>query len=105
MTIKVRLKMKNRSHRYDINRPRQVTVEAQLMKKLSNTDPELKESVAYKKSVYIYITHFIVTRTGITLQNYSRYFLRLDRAGSIRLNFCASSLTVFVSLGRKLNLV
>ena len=30
--------------------------DAQLIRKLSNTDAELKKSVAYKKSVYNYIT-------------------------------------------------
>ena len=72
--MKIRLKMKNRSHRYDINRPRprhgqrytkykmylsimmvicikqhQATFEAQFMKRLSNTEAELKKSVAYNK--------------------------------------------------------
>ena len=67
MTMKMRLKMKNRSHRYDINRTRPihghkytkhkiwlyvlsnyVTFEVQFMKKLSNTEAELKQSVANK---------------------------------------------------------
>ena len=67
--------MKNRSHRYDITRPRPrhghkyaiynmsqfnmticinqqyATFEAQFMKNLSNTEAELKKSVAFKKSV------------------------------------------------------
>ena len=67
--------MKNRSHRYDINRPRprhvhvyskykmclsimmvislsntSATVAAQFMKKLSNTEAELRKSFAYKKT-------------------------------------------------------
>ena len=70
------MKIKSRPHRYGINRPRsshkytkckkclsmmmriyvlsntQATYEAQFMKKLSNTEAELKRSVAYKKSVY-----------------------------------------------------
>ena len=60
--------MKTRSHRYDINRTRprhghklvnikclhvlsntSATFEAQLMKKLSNTEAERKKSVVYKK--------------------------------------------------------
>ena len=68
------MKIKNRSYRYDINKPRYrhkyskqkkclikmllicikqhpSNIEAQFMKKLSNTETELKESVAYKKSV------------------------------------------------------
>ena len=70
-------KQKNRSQRYDINKPSPrhghkytkykmylsimmvifkqhlTTFEAQFMKKLSNTDAELKKkSVAFKKSVY-----------------------------------------------------
>ena len=67
----MKMKMKNRSHRYDINRPRstlghkyskykkcrsimmlihtfEATFEAQFIKKLSNTEAELKKSVAYK---------------------------------------------------------
>ena len=62
------MKLKKESHRYDINRPRsrhgykhrkykkclsmmmlymfQATLEAQFMKKLSNTEAELKKSVA-----------------------------------------------------------
>ena len=42
MTMKMRLTVKNRSHRYD-------TLEAQFMKKLSNTEAGLNKSVAYKK--------------------------------------------------------
>ena len=75
--MKMGLIMKNRSHRYDINRPRPRhghkytkqkmclgiimfiyvssngygTFEAQFMKKLSNTGVELKKSVAYIKSM------------------------------------------------------
>ena len=72
------MKMKNRSYRYDIDRPTprhgqkytkyemclgimmvvistkqhlSNSFEAQFMKKLSNTDAELEKSVAYKKSV------------------------------------------------------
>ena len=70
--------MKNRSHRYDINRPwyrhgnkynkykkksqyddalyikqHLVTFEAQFMKKLSNTEAELKKALLMKKSVYL----------------------------------------------------
>ena len=74
--MKMRLNMKNTSHRYDVNRtrprhghkytrykivsvydgymyyatPAQQTSEAQFMKELSNTEAELKKSVAYKKS-------------------------------------------------------
>ena len=64
--MKTRLKMKNRSHRYNINRPRprhehkytknkirHSKMIAQFMKKLSNTEAELKKSVTYKKTVYI----------------------------------------------------
>ena len=75
--MKMEMEMKNRSHRYDINRHRssheckyskykkclsvimmimwhtlrnsKATFEAQFIKKLSNTDAELKKSVAYKK--------------------------------------------------------
>ena len=75
MTMKMRLKKTNRSHRYDKNRPRRrhghkytkfkirlmimmvtcikkthlVTFEAQFMNKLSNIEAELKKSVAYTK--------------------------------------------------------
>ena len=77
MTIKIRLEMKNRSHRYDIIDLRldidthilntncilvscwlyvlsntQATFEAQFMKKLSNTEAELKKALLIKKSVY-----------------------------------------------------
>ena len=56
--------MKIRSHRYDTNRPKfshehkinikRVSIEAQFIKTLSNTEAELKKSVAYKKeSVYM----------------------------------------------------
>ena len=38
ITMKMRLEMKNKSQRYDTNRP--------------NTEAELKKSLAYKKSVY-----------------------------------------------------
>ena len=37
--MRMKIKMKNKSHRF----------EAQFMKKLSNTEAELKKSVAYKK--------------------------------------------------------
>ena len=58
------MKMENRSHIYDINRPKPryskyrkclyvSTFEAQFLKKLSNTEAELKKSVAYKRSVYL----------------------------------------------------
>ena len=72
--MKMKMKMKNRSRRYGINRPRGrhrhkcskykkcliitmlicvkqhlTTFEAQLMKMSSNTEAELKKSVAYKK--------------------------------------------------------
>ena len=61
------MEMKIRSHRYDTNRPKfshehkinikrvsvWVSFEAQFIKTLSNTEAELKKSVAYKKeSVY-----------------------------------------------------
>ena len=76
MAMEMRLKMKNRSQRYNINRRRPshghkytkykvclsimtvicikqhlATFAAQFMKKLSSTEAELKKSVAYKKSV------------------------------------------------------
>ena len=80
------LKMKNRSQRYDINRPRPAhgpkytkckmclsimmvlrnryaTFEAQFMKKLSNTEAELKKSVAYKKKR----VNFFQNKTKMTL--------------------------------------
>ena len=69
------MKMKNRSHKYDINRPRSrhghkynkykkyftmmilyvlcntlATCEAQFMKKLSNTEAELKKALVIKKT-------------------------------------------------------
>ena len=72
--MKIRLKIKMRSYRYDANRPmpghghkytkykrslsimmvtcikqQLTTFEAQLMKKLSNIEAELKKSVTYKK--------------------------------------------------------
>ena len=74
MTMKMRLKMKNRSQIYDINRPRPrhghkytkykmcisiisntlATFEAQFMKKLSNTEAELKKkALLIKISVYV----------------------------------------------------
>ena len=46
MNMKMRLQIKNRSHRYGINRPR-----PRHGRKFSNTEAELKKSVAYKKSV------------------------------------------------------
>ena len=71
----MKMKMKNRSHRYDINRARprhghkyskykvpqqddaysnnQATFEVQFRKKLSNTETGLKKSVAYKKKACI----------------------------------------------------
>ena len=85
------MKMKNRSHRYDINRPygldmdtnivniKSVSVwwclyvlsntyatrEVQVMKKVSNTEAELKESVAYEiKSVFVILCE--------TWQNYKK---------------------------------
>ena len=57
----MKMKMKNTSHRYDINRHRPrhghkkmywVTFEAQFMKKLSNTEVGWKKSVGCKESVY-----------------------------------------------------
>ena len=77
MTMKMRLKMKNRSQRYDIYRPRPrhghkytkykmclntmvicikqhlCYIWSSIHEKLSNTEAELKKSVAYKKSVYL----------------------------------------------------
>ena len=75
----MKMKMKNRLHTYDINRPRprhgdkyseyknclnmmmlrfiqqqQATYEAQFMSKLSNTEAELKKNVAYKKMRVIF---------------------------------------------------
>ena len=75
----MKIKMKNRSHRYGINRPRSRhehkyseykkclsmmmlvcikqrlrAFEAQFMQKLSNTEAELKKSVAYKKKAFIW---------------------------------------------------
>ena len=73
----MKMKIKNGLHRYDKNRPKskhehkyskykkcfnmmmllyilintEATFEAQFMKKWSNTEPELKKGVAYKKSV------------------------------------------------------
>ena len=61
------MKMKNRSHRYDINRPRSrqehkcskykkclsmmlICIKLKHLKKLSNTKAKLKKSVAYKKA-------------------------------------------------------
>ena len=72
MAIKMRLKMKNGSHRYDINRPRarpgqeQTYIKNRLEvlskhfsntwspfhEKIKNAEPELKKSVAYKTSVH-----------------------------------------------------
>ena len=66
--MKMEMEMKIRSHRYDTKRPRfshehkinikrvsvWVSFEAQFIKTLSNTEAELKKSVAYKKeSVYM----------------------------------------------------
>ena len=76
ITMKIEIKMKNSSHRYDIIylgldidtnivniksvssrwwlyilSNNYATIEAQFMKKFSNTEAELKKSVAYKKSV------------------------------------------------------
>ena len=59
--------MKNRSHRYDTNRPKttyghkyskykkcfsMMMLIYYFMKKLNNTEAELKKNVTYKKSVY-----------------------------------------------------
>ena len=50
---KIGLKVKNRSYRYDINRPRpRQKLSRSFMKKLSNTEAELKKSVACKKKAY-----------------------------------------------------
>ena len=54
--IMMKMKMKNRSVRYNINRSKpkfsKSTFGAQFMKKLSNTEARLKKGVAYiKKSV------------------------------------------------------
>ena len=77
------MKMKNRSHRYDINRPRprhgheytkhklllsilmvicikkhlQATFEAQFIKELSNTEAELKKRITYKKAYFFFISN------------------------------------------------
>ena len=77
--MKMKIKIKNRSHRHDINRPssrrahkyskykkcltmmmliyikqhQSNIFQVQFKKKLSNTEAELKKSVAYKKSVYL----------------------------------------------------
>ena len=74
--MKIKVKMNNRSHSYDIKRPRfrngykyskskkclsmmmlicykqyPATLESHFIKKLSNTRTELKKRIAYKKSV------------------------------------------------------
>ena len=78
----MKVKIKNRSHRYDINRPksrqghkfsiynkcltmilltcikqRQTTFEAQFMKKFSNTEAELKKSMELKMKIKKNHTH------------------------------------------------
>ena len=85
------MKMRKRSHRYDINRPssrqRQKfskfkkclsmmmlkqhagTLEAQFMNKLSNTQAELKKSVAHNKSVYL--AFYLIIKFKSILQNSS----------------------------------
>ena len=45
----------------------QTTFEAQFMKKLSNTEAELKKSVAYKKSVCL-CKHLIYLKNYMTLE-------------------------------------
>ena len=55
LTMKIGLKVKNRSYRYDINRPRpRQKLSRSFMKKLSNTEAELKKSVACKKKRIVY---------------------------------------------------
>ena len=80
--MKMKMKMKNRSHRYDINRPRSrhghkyskykkclsmmmlicikqhlSNIWSSIHEKLSNTEAELKKSVAYKKKrAYLEVT-------------------------------------------------
>ena len=66
----MRLEIKNRLHRYYVNRPKprhgykqtkckmcislmMVIFQAQFMRKLSNSEAELKKSVAHNKSVYM----------------------------------------------------
>ena len=77
------MKMENRSHRYDTNRPRSghehkyskskkgltimmltlATFKAQFMKKLCNAEAELKKPVAYKKKrVVDWIMHSFTGR-------------------------------------------
>ena len=53
--MKIGLKVKNRSYRYDINRPRpRQKLSRSFMKKLSNTEAELKKGVACKKKRIVY---------------------------------------------------
>ena len=64
--LKLRRKMKNRSQRYDINRPSlrhgPKNILFQFMKKLSNTEAKLKNSVANKeKRVTSYLKQFFMT--------------------------------------------
>ena len=67
--MKMKLKMKNSLHRYNVNRPRtrhgpkyteykmclgKATFETPFMKKSRNTEVDLKKSVAYKKKECIF---------------------------------------------------
>ena len=57
----MKINVKNKSHRYDINRPRSrhghkrskykkgLSMMSQFIKKLYNTEAELEKSIAYKK--------------------------------------------------------
>ena len=94
----MKMRMKNRSHRYDINRSRsrhehkyteyktclsmmiliciqqhQATFGAQFMRKSSNSEAEMMQSIAYKKSVYtrykMCLSIMIVTHTKHYLSN------------------------------------
>ena len=92
------LKMKNRSHKCDIKRPRSrhgqkytkheifLTFEAQFMKKLSNVEAELEKRVAYKKSLcqFPFIRSTNVTYLRIVIHTFFQYKLFLVHIFSLK---------------------
>ena len=104
----MKMKMKNRSHRYKIHKPRFrhghkyskykkylsmmiLICIKQFMKTLSNTEAELKKSVAYKKSVY-----FSETRNLTLIGFDERFYVSREKNARIP-NYCLNVLQHFFS--------
>ena len=106
--MNMRLKMKNRSHTYDINRPRsrhrhkytkyKMCLSIMIgMKNLSNTEAELKRSVAYKKRVYR-VEYILQYHGYLSLTD-----LKACAQGDITKDFLKNHLNIPIHKGKTVN--